>query len=362
MKVLIGINPKAHVLPGTDELDGLNKIGFQCRSARYGRKDYSVQGHTRRLFDVVLNSFNIISALYTFSPDILYLNSRFDPLASVRDAITIFLVKCFYYKKLKIAIKSHGSDMSVFTTRSFLYKRIIVPHLTRHVDLWLLLSEEEKSTISKYNTGIAEKVSVTCNIIDPSRLISSAEFRKKYKLNNDKMKIIFIGRVVDEKGVFEFLKAIPLVDCKDKCDFILVGDGKDFSQVKQLAGELGLDPYLRFIGWVEEGETEHFYDCVDILILPTFHTEGFSMVLFNAVASGLPVITTRIRAAVDHLKMPENVIWVEPKSEKQVADAINELIRNETLRNNMSANNKTLASRFSRDKVCHEMSEAFMSI
>lgn len=353
MKVLIGMNPKAHVLPGTDELYGLNKIGFKCKSTRYGRKNYSVQGHIQRLFDTVLNSFSIVSTLYTFSPDILYLNSRLEPLASVRDCITVFLVKCFYYKKLKIAIKSHGSDMSTLTRKSFLYKRIVIPYLTRHVDLWLFLSREEKNTIGKYNTGIAEKVFVTCNIIEPSRLISSAEFRKKYKLNNDKLKIIFIGRVVAEKGVFEFLKAIPLVDRKEKCDFILVGDGKDFTRAKQLARELSLNSYLRFIGWVEEAEIECFYDCVDMLIMPTFHPEGFSMVLFNAVASGLPVVTTRIRAAVDHLKMPENVIWVEPKSERQVADAINELIINEALRNKMSANNKRLASRFSRDKVCH---------
>ncbi|MBN8718036.1 MAG: glycosyltransferase family 4 protein [Sediminibacterium magnilacihabitans] len=362
MKVLIGINPKGHIHLATDELDGLARIGMQCVPIRYGRKNYSVKGIIRRLFDIISNSFNIISSLYQLSPDILYLNSRLEPVASARDFITILLVKCFYYKRINIAIKSHGSDLSVFTTRAFLYRRIIIPYLTRHVDLWLFLSKEEKNAARQYSMRMAERVFVTGNIIEPSRLISSDDFRVKYHLNNEKLRILFIGRVVYDKGVFEFLKAIPLVERKDKCDFILVGDGEDLGQAKELACELGVTSYIRFLGWVEQGEAERFYGSVDMLVFPTFHGEGFPMVLFKAIASGLPVITTRIRAAIDYLRMPENVIWVEPKNEKQVAEAINELIKNEELRRNMSANNKKIAHQFSRDKICDEMNEAFMSL
>ncbi|SDW53594.1 Glycosyltransferase involved in cell wall bisynthesis [Hydrobacter penzbergensis] len=362
MKVLIGINPKGHIHLATDELDGLANTGMLCRPIRYGRKNYSVNGVIRRLFDTVSNSFNIISTLYRFSPDILYLNSRFEPVASVRDFITLFLVKCFYYKEINIVIKSHGSDMSVFTSSSLLYRRVIIPYLIRHVDLWLFLSKEEKTIVKQHNWRMAEKVFVTGNIIEPSRLISNDDFRIKYHLNNGKLRILFIGHVVYEKGVFEFLKAVPLVERKDKCDFILVGDGEDLGEAKELAIDLGVTSYIRFLGWVEEGETEHFYDCVDILVCPSFQGEDFPMVLFKAIASGLPVITTRMRTAIDYLTMPENVIWVEPKNEKQVAEALNELIKNDELRNNMSTNNRKLATQFSRDKVCDEMYEAFMSL
>jgi glycosyltransferase involved in cell wall biosynthesis len=362
MKVLIGINPKGHSHLATDELNGLNNIGLQCKPVRYGRKDFSVNGPLGRLFDAVLNSFNIISALYKFSPDILYLNSRLEPVASIRDFITVFLTKCFYYRKLKIVIKSHGSDPSVLTTKSFLYKRIIIPHLAKHVDLWLFLSKEEKNIVGKYNPRMSDKIFITCNIIEPSRLTSTVDFRTKYNLDDDKLKILFIGRVINEKGVFEFLKAIPLIDRRDKCDFILVGDGDALEQIKRLADELNVSPYIRFLGWVEQDEAESFYSSVDILVFPTFFGEGFPMALFKSVVSGLPVVTTRIRAAIDHLNMPENVIWVEPRSEKQVADAINELIKNEELRKSMSSNNKELAVRFSQTKICDEMSEAFMSL
>jgi glycosyltransferase involved in cell wall biosynthesis len=362
MKVLIGMNPKGHANLAMDELTGLNKIGLECRPVSYGRRDFSVNGTLGRLLETISNSFKIISTLYKFSPDILYLNSRLEPVASVRDFITIFLIKCFYYKKLKIVIKSHGSDLSVFTKRSILYRRIIVPYLTRQVDLWLFLSREEKRLVRSSNPRMAKKILVTCNIIEPSRLISSNDFRKKFELNNDKLKIAFIGRVINEKGVFEFLKAIPLIKRKELCDFILVGDGDALAQAKGLAGELNVSQYIRFLGWVDQDEAESFYDSVDILVFPTFFGEGFPMALFKSVVSGLPVITTRIRAATDHLTMPENVIWVAPRSEEQVADAINQLISNEELRRFMSDNNKKLAARFSQTTVCDEMGEAFMSL
>jgi glycosyltransferase involved in cell wall biosynthesis len=248
MKVLIGINPKGHLHLATDELVGLSRIGLQCQSIRYGRRDYSVSGPIGRVFDTVFNSFNIISTLYKTSPDVLYLHSRLEPVASIRDFITVLLVRCFYFRKLKIAIKSHGSDMAIFEKPSFLYKRMVVPYLARHVDLWLFLSHEEKNIVNRYKPGMAEKIVVTCNIIDPSRLIASTEFKKKYHLNNDKLKILFIGRVINEKGVFEFLMAIPLVDRKERCDFILAGDGEDLHRVRQLAVELGVAPYVRILG------------------------------------------------------------------------------------------------------------------
>lgn len=362
MKILIGINPKGHSSLAMDELEGLNKRGMQCETVRYGRKDFSVNGPLARAMDAILNSFNIISELYKFSPDILYLNSRLEPVASVRDFITVSLVRSFYYRKLKIVIKSHGSDLSVLTTRSFFYKRIIVPYLTKQVDLWLFLSKEEKRLVWRSNPRLAKKIFITSNIIEPSRLTSSIDFRNKYKLNNDKLKIAFIGRVINEKGVFEFLKAIPLVERKELCDFILVGDGDALAQMKGLAGELNVSQYIRFLGWVDQDEAESFYSSVDILVFPTFFGEGFPMALFKSVVSGLPVITTRTRAAMDYLTMPENVIWVEPRSERQVAEAINELVRNEELRRFMSNNNRKLAALFSQTKVCDEMSEVFMSL
>ncbi len=362
VKILIGINLRAHVLLSNDELKGLNDIGFQCRSTRYGRNDFSKTGTLARLLDVVKNAFAIIVALYKFSPAILYVNSRFDRIACTRDLITIFLIKCFYFKKIKIVIKAHGSELSVLTKKSFFYRQILIPYLSKHVDAWFFLSQEEKAMISQYNPGIAKKIFITSNIINPARFISSMKFRKKYQLDKDKDKILFIGRVTHEKGVFEVLNAIPLTNCKDQCDFIFVGDGPDLKKLKELATKLNISSHTKFLGWLDEEEADNFYANCDMLVFPTYFDEGFPMALFKSVAAGLPVITTRTRAAIDHLKMPDNVLWVDAKSENQVAKAINELRGNDALRISMRQNNKLLGTQFSQDKICEEMGKVFMSL
>jgi glycosyltransferase involved in cell wall biosynthesis len=162
--------------------------------------------------------------------------------------------------------------------------------------------------------------------------------------------------------VFSLLKSIPLLDCKENCQFLFVGDGPDFKELVQSAETLGVTAWTRFLGYIPDHECDHFYANADMLAFPTFFNEGFPMALFKSVAAGLPVITTRIRAAKDHLSDPENVLWVDGESPESVAIAIAALYKNRGLRETMSANNRQIARKFSREYVCSEMSDVILSI
>ncbi len=91
-----------------------------------------------------------------------------------------------------------------------------------------------------------------------------------------------------------------------------------------------------------------------MLLFPTYHIEGFPMVIFNAAANGLPIITTRIRAAADYLREPENCYWVEPKNPEMLAEKIVRLINDTELRSAMALENRALAQQFSADIVTRE--------
>ena len=105
-----------------------------------------------------------------------------------------------------------------------------------------------------------------------------------------------------------------------------------------------------------------FYANGDVLLFPTYHTEGFPMVIFNAAAAGLPIITTRIRAAVDYLAESENCLWVEPKSPHRLAEKIASLLAQPDEQNRMRLNNKLLAERFSAETVTREYLESYKRI
>jgi glycosyltransferase involved in cell wall biosynthesis len=360
-KILFGIGPKNHRILAFDEIEGFEKLNYSCRHINYGRNSDSIS-QFNRLLGVIFNAINIVFSLYQFSPDIIYLNSRFEPVGSVRDFITIRIIKISYYRKLSIVVKSHGSDLSVLESKSFLYKKMILPFLTKSVDAWFFLSKEEKKIIQEFNTDLGEKVFVTSNIIDPTRSIQSNNFKKSHGINDEKLNFLYVGRMVKVKGVFTVLKSIPTLYFKDNCNFIFIGEGKDLNDLKSLAEKLKISDKVQFKGFIFEKESDHFFANCDVFIYPTFDTEGFPMALFKAVAAGLPVITTQIRGAKDHLRYPNNVIWVNGESEISTSKAITEIYENEILRSQMSKNNMILGEKFSQKRICSEMNDVFLNL
>lgn len=357
-KIVIGVPPKAHVSLANDEISGLQALGYDCHTVSYGRNDQSA-GKLNKLIFTIRNAFRIVRKLYQTKPALLYLNSRFEPAGSTRDYISLFIIKLFYWGKIKIIIKSHGSDCTVLTRKSFYFKKMVIPFLTRNVDAWFFLSTDEKALIEQQNKKIASRVHIVPNIIDPSRCIHSQRFKDKYQLADDKFKILFVGRMVKVKGVFDIIEAIPLLPFRNQCQFIFVGEGDDLSLLKQKVTELKIGALVHFKGYLPDAECDHFYANTDALIFPTYDTEGFPMALFKSVASGLPVVTTRIRAARDYLAEPANGIWVERQSPSSIVNAISRLYLDKDLRQTIKRNNLLLGLSFSKERVAKQTNEVF---
>jgi glycosyltransferase involved in cell wall biosynthesis len=223
-KILIGIPPVDHVILGLDELSGLEELGYSCSQVPYSRGQWNIS-LLNRIYGVVRNVIKVLFQLYKKKPDILYLNSRIEVNGSLRDAFSIFLIKNLYFHPLKIIIKSHGSDLTVFKKDTFLFKKIVNPILASKVDAWLLLSQDEVADFNKYKPELKGKAFVTYNIIDPKRSVHSDSFNQKYKLPKDKFKFLFVGLMVYEKGVYEILEGISKFPKREECIFLMVGNG-----------------------------------------------------------------------------------------------------------------------------------------
>ena len=86
------------------------------------------------------------------------------------------------------------------------------------------------------------------------------------------------------------------------------------------------------------------------------------MVIFNAAAAGLPIITTRIRAAADYLSEPDNCRWVEPKRPAQLAERIHQLLDDSRALERMALNSRKLAESFSAETVTGEYVECYQRL
>jgi glycosyltransferase involved in cell wall biosynthesis len=283
-------------------------------------------------------------------------------IASTRDFVTILLVKLFYLKNVHFLIKSHGSNLEVLETEKFILRRVVFPLLKRHVRGWLFLSTEELTRIVSHNLLNENKLFLTKNIVRIDKFKIDNSFRREFKIPADYTILLFVGRIIKEKGLNYVVDAFAQIKDKYKVFLIIVGDGKESDTIKAKIEKLNIKKDVILTGWIDETKAAYYTSNSDILIYPTFAPEGFPMALFNSMAAGLSIVTTQIRAANDYLDEPENCIWVQPRSSFSIATALENLLSNGNLMEQMRINNKQKSKVFTKSIVSQELSDIFNSI
>jgi glycosyltransferase involved in cell wall biosynthesis len=217
----------------------------------------------------------------------------------------------------------------------------------------LLSSEEQRHFLE---AGIDEsRLFVIKNVVERNDGQRDKEFRTNLGLPEDVPLLLFIGRFIPAKGLLDVIRAsATLRDQGMSFRLLCIGDGPAGAEAKLEVTRLNLIGHVRFFGYIPEEQTNQFYLNSDLLVFPTYHSEGFPMVIFNAAAAGLPIITTRIRAAADYLSEPENCIWVQPQDAQGIAESVMRILSRDAERSTMRSNNKLLAKRFSSDIVTLE--------
>ena len=124
---------------------------------------------------------------------------------------------------------------------------------------------------------------------------------------------------------------------------------------------LDLQSEVKFTGYLPETEVAKYFFSSDIFVFPTRHAEGFPNVLFKAAAAGMPIVTTKIRAAADYLQEPENCLF-SSQEPVDIAAKIIKLIETHELRHRMSANNSAFGETLKPKNVALEFLEIYREI
>jgi len=147
---------------------------------------------------------------------------------------------------------------------------------------------------------LAEKIVVIPNGVDTKiyRPLPEEErniVREKYGITEDKICILYVGRIEKHKGQIEILKTLSLLDksLRRKTVLFLVGSGSMERYVKKIAKEKEI--HLLHRRWVTTGELIGIYNCAD-LYLSLSRLEGFGLSVLEAMACGLPIIAWRTGA------------------------------------------------------------------
>jgi len=201
------------------------------------------------------------------------------------------------------------------------------------------LSQSAKKEIEEITQR--KDVMVIPHGIDSTKFKPSGAFREDYGIREDTVVILFMGRFLREKGVYETLDAIPIVLERFKnILFVFAGDGPERCDMMKFCDENKFGGHVRFLGWLSEEAKINALTGSNIFIFPTLVYEGLPMVMLEAMAMGLPVIASRNEPLPEFLRDGKNGFLVNPKNPKDFAERITELAEDRKLRSVMGKNNQ----------------------
>lgn len=193
----------------------------------------------------------------------------------------------------------------------------------------IAVSQTAYQSIKRYFPG---EYKIIPNGVDINRF-QNGEYLKKY--NDEKINILFIGKFESRKGLIYLLKAFPLILKGDpEARLIIVGDGWKKFYYKYIVRE-NLEKDIFFEGRVSCNQISSYYKTCNIFCSPAIRGESFGIVLIEAMASGKPIVASKIRGYDEVISNPEEGLLVEPKNSLVLAEAILKLLKNQPLREKM---------------------------
>lgn len=169
---------------------------------------------------------------------------------------------------------------------------------------------------------------------------------KKLGVRNKKV-ILCVSRLSPDKNNYGLIKLMPLID--KNISLVLVGDGPQMSFLKQKAKELGVSKRVSFVG--EKENTWSYYNIADIFVTLS-EQEGFPNVFLEAMSSGLPVIG--LKECPPKITIPtkefvqDKKIGFAVKNEKEMAEKIDLLLKDDKLREMMGKQARKEAEKYSK--------------
>lgn len=273
--------------------------------------------------------FKILDICKKEKPDVIHAHNRFFfttiCAATLKRLLKIPLVTTFHLGSLTFGKRSLDLALKI-------YEGTISKWIIKNCDQIIAVSRAVKKHVVNLGASF-DKVTVIPNGVD----LEAFKPTEKSKDSSDGMKnVVFIGRLVFNKGAQYIVEAAPMVIARyPNTKFIIVGDGPMKSYLEKLSKKLGVTHAFKFLGTVPSIQ-EIFKQC-DIFVRPSL-TEGMSLAVLEAMSCGLPVIATKVAGTPEIIINNKTGILIDVKNVQQLADSILRLFSDPELLQSLSRN------------------------
>ena len=251
----------------------------------------------------------------------------------------------FFEKDQKFTIGLRGTDVPGFSSRMGILDKVVFNPYSKIV--W-----SRATKIITNSSGLKKLAHKTWKgDID---IIYNGIDTKKFKPGkmSSKTKIITVCRLIKRKGLEYLIEALKDLDV----ELDIIGEGPELKSLKLLAKELHVK--VNFIGYVKHENLPSYYQKASIFVLPSLY-EGMSNSILEAMACGLPIITTNTGGTQELIH--DNGIIIKKKSSSDIRKAITTMLKNNLVKE-MSNNSRKSALKLSWSNIAKQYYDLFKEI
>lgn len=167
---------------------------------------------------------------------------------------------------------------------------------------------------------------------------------------NDKLTFLFVGQISKRKGIYQIIKALDVVVNEKKntnIELIVIGNGVELDNVKDLSSKINLKNHIRFKGNVDYDKLTVYFDEADVFINATLG-DYRALIGFEALSKGLPMIYSKFDGAcLEVVKNNKNGFIIDPNNLDEIVNGIVFFMENKESLNMFSQESKLISRKFS---------------
>ena len=264
-----------------------------------------------------------------------------------------FILPLFVFK-IPVIMHLHGAEFSIFyeIECNKLFQQFI-KFVFKHSYRIVVLSEYWKTWVQSISCN--SNVVVIYNPVLLPKLDS-------INIKRTSATILFLGRLGIRKGTFDLLDACSKLETKYPALKLLLGGDGEIEKIRVKADELGISHIVELLGWVSGSEKQHLLYTANIFVLPSYN-EGLPMGVLEAMAVGLPIISTPVGGIPEAVTDGIEGFLVKPGDVNAIADRIDRLLSEPSLAERMGdAARKKIETSFSADVILPKVEKLYTDL
>ncbi len=348
-------------------LKGLDRSEFSINVVLYERVfDYPLPDNVEVTILDIEASRNLFKLIRGFVLKIIRLALLFrrnkpDTIFSLLSStnVAVIIAKVLSRTKSKLIVSEHtypsvnlANEMYGGITRLFM-KRCYP-----EADRIIAVSESIKQDLVLNFHFPETKIEVVCNPVDIEDIERLSKETVEHPWFYDKIPVIVsLGRLTKQKGYPYLLRAFSLVKRHLSCRLVIIGDGEDKTKLLSLVRSLGVEREVELLGF--QKNPFKYLARSSLFVLSSLY-EGFPNVILEAMALGLPVISTDCPSGpAEIIEDKKNGLLVPVRDEQALSRAIMAVMTDERLRESLGREARQRAGAFALDKITENYRRVF---